>query len=61
MTPGEPLTHNMLSGAGPATASPLSVSTFSTDPLACLSLSASPATVPGISGAYLDATHILNV
>lgn len=54
--PGEPLTRNMLSGAGPA--SPL----LSHPSQQILSpIAPSVATVPGISGAYLDATHILNV
>lgn len=65
MTPSQPLTHNMLSGASPASppVSPISIYTH-----ACVfpSLSPSlshhnpPATNAGISGAYLNAAHFLN-
>lgn len=63
MTPGEPLTHNTLSG-GPSCV-PL-LSHPSQQILSPVSPSSSPSplplsTVPGISGAYLDAMHFLNV
>lgn len=61
MTHGEPLTHNMLSGA--SSASPFCPNRL--DESRRLSLSPSlppwPCTRPGISGAYLDATHFLNI